>query len=237
MRPPRPRRTSRSLGRLIVFFDDNDVSIDGPQRPCLLHGRACSNGSNLMAGTSLPPTAIEPGAMTMMPSPMRSRTRREPKRQSLIACKTVIGFGATTHKQGTASALMASRSARMKSRQPREKCSAGTIRHSSSPTSIRSKPGWKLRRHRGRRKRGNPGRSRRFMADGRRDPRKRFEPRTRRAVSADRARPGDRRPRGALPLCWSTKSPIAGQSARRARQVLEVLVPVSARTSSAALPI
>ena len=84
------------LGKLIVFYDDNGISIDGKVRR-LVHATTRRR--------ALPPTAgtWSPTSTAWMPARSRRRcARRAPtdKRPSLICCKTIIGFGAPD-KQGT----------------------------------------------------------------------------------------------------------------------------------------
>ena len=84
------------LGRLIVLFDDNGISIDGPtslstsddqQEALRRRGLARRRRST---------------AMIPMPSPRAIRKARNvTDKPSMIACKTVIGYGAPT-KAGTA---------------------------------------------------------------------------------------------------------------------------------------
>ena len=84
------------LAKLVVLFDDNGISIDGPTALSvsddqLARFRACGWSAEAIDGHD--PAAID-GAIE------RARTATRP---SLIACRTVIGFGAP-NKQGTAGA-------------------------------------------------------------------------------------------------------------------------------------
>ncbi|MEQ9609681.1 MAG: 1-deoxy-D-xylulose-5-phosphate synthase N-terminal domain-containing protein, partial [Kiloniellaceae bacterium] len=83
------------LSKLIVLFDDNDISIDGKV------GLACSDDQlKRFAAAGWETTCVDghdPDAVAKAIA-----AARESDRPSLIACKTVIGFGAPT-KQGTAS--------------------------------------------------------------------------------------------------------------------------------------
>src|SRR5580700_8290690 len=86
------------LGKLIVFYDDNGISIDGkvvgwftddtPQRFAAYGWHVVPNVDGL-SGEAVS-AAIQ-------------AARAESTRPSLICCKTIIGFGAP-HKQGTAAA-------------------------------------------------------------------------------------------------------------------------------------
>ncbi|MBI1986125.1 MAG: transketolase family protein, partial [Rhodospirillales bacterium] len=82
------------LGRLIVLFDDNHVSIDGPTSLAVgddqpARFKAC--GWHVQAVDGHDPEAVAQAIE-------KARKAREP---SLIACRTVIGFGAPK-KAGTA---------------------------------------------------------------------------------------------------------------------------------------
>ncbi|MGF1560866.1 MAG: transketolase, partial [Geminicoccaceae bacterium] len=82
------------LGRLIVLFDDNGISIDGPTALAVSDdqgARFAAYGWHTLAIDGHDPAQIEAAI---------AEARHDP-RPSLIACKTVIGFGAPS-KQGTA---------------------------------------------------------------------------------------------------------------------------------------
>ena len=82
------------LGKLIVLFDDNDISIDGKV------GLACSDDQlKRFEASGWETTRVDghdPDAVAKAIA-----AARESERPSLIACRTVIGFGAP-NKQGTA---------------------------------------------------------------------------------------------------------------------------------------
>ena len=83
------------LGRLIVLFDDNGISIDGPTSLSTSEdhiGRFRAAGWNTMAIDGHDPAAIRAAL---------GEARSDNSKPWLIACKTVIGFGAPK-KQGTA---------------------------------------------------------------------------------------------------------------------------------------
>ena len=83
------------LGRLIVLFDDNGISIDGPTSLSTSEdqiGRFQAAGWNTMAIDGHDPAAIRAAL---------GEARSDNSKPWLIACKTVIGFGAPK-KQGTA---------------------------------------------------------------------------------------------------------------------------------------
>jgi transketolase len=85
------------LGRLVVFYDDNKISIDGPTSLSFTEdvpGRFRSYGWHVMSVDGHDPVAIEAAtreALAVTDKP------------SLIACRTIIGFGAPK-KQNTHSA-------------------------------------------------------------------------------------------------------------------------------------
>ena len=84
------------LGRLIVLFDDNSISIDGPTDLAVgddqvARFKAC--GWNAVRVDGHDPDAIAAAMET---------AKRQSDRPWLIACKTIIGYGAPK-KQGTAS--------------------------------------------------------------------------------------------------------------------------------------
>jgi len=84
------------LGKLIVLFDDNGISIDGPTALTVSddqQARFTAYGWHVQAVDGHDPEAVA-AAIT---------AARETEQPSLIACKTVIGFGAPT-KAGTAKA-------------------------------------------------------------------------------------------------------------------------------------
>ena len=77
------------LNRLIVLWDDNGISIDGP----------LSVSTRSTSSKRFEPPAGRPRASTATirpPSSPRWRRRRPPNKPTLIACRTVIGFGAPT---------------------------------------------------------------------------------------------------------------------------------------------
>ena len=81
------------LGRLIVLFDDNGISIDGPTSLAVSDdqlARFAASGWHVQAIDGHDPAAIERAI---------AAARAETGRPSLIACKTIIGYGAPT-KQG-----------------------------------------------------------------------------------------------------------------------------------------
>ncbi len=83
-----------ALNRLIVLYDDNHVSIDGPTELAYSDDvltRFVSCGWAVQAIDGHAPEQVSEAIA-------RARARDKP---SLIACRTVIGFGAP-HKQGTA---------------------------------------------------------------------------------------------------------------------------------------
>jgi transketolase len=84
------------LGRLIVLFDDNGISIDGPTSLTTSEdqiGRFKAAGWNAMAIDGHDAKAIDAAI---------AKAKGDPSKPWLIACKTIIGFGAPT-KQGKSS--------------------------------------------------------------------------------------------------------------------------------------
>ena len=85
------------LGKLIVLFDDNQVSIDGPTSLAVSDDqrrRFAASGWDTWAVDGHDPDAVGTAI---------EAARATPGRPSLIACRTVIGLGAPT-KAGTAAA-------------------------------------------------------------------------------------------------------------------------------------
>lgn len=83
------------LGRLIVLWDDNNISIDGPISLTSsedMNKRFEAAGWHVQSVDGHDPEAVEAAI----------RAAQNDPRPSLIGCKTVIGYGAPT-KQGTAS--------------------------------------------------------------------------------------------------------------------------------------
>jgi transketolase len=83
------------LGRLIVLFDDNGISIDGPTSLSTSDDhkkRFAAAGWHVLAVDGLDPDAVTRAIR---------KARNVSDKPSLIACKTVIGYGAPT-KAGTA---------------------------------------------------------------------------------------------------------------------------------------
>ena len=83
------------LGRLIVLFDDNGISIDGPTSLSTSDDhkkRFAAAGWHVQAVDGLDPDAVTRAIR---------KARNVTDKPSLIACKTVIGYGAPT-KAGTA---------------------------------------------------------------------------------------------------------------------------------------
>jgi transketolase len=84
------------LGRLIVLFDDNGISIDGPTSLTTSEdqiGRFKAAGWNAMAIDGHDAKAIDAAI---------AKAKGDPAKPWLIACKTIIGYGAPT-KQGKSS--------------------------------------------------------------------------------------------------------------------------------------
>ena len=82
------------LGKLIVLFDDNHISIDGPTEIATgddTMARFAASGWTTAAVDGHDPAAIETAIAAAQNS----------NRPSLIACRTIIGYGAP-NKQGTA---------------------------------------------------------------------------------------------------------------------------------------
>ncbi|MDD3030272.1 MAG: transketolase [Alphaproteobacteria bacterium] len=82
------------LGRLIVFYDDNKVSIDGPTSLSFsedVPARFRAYGWHVQSIDGHDPAAIEAATQAAL---------EQTDKPSLIACRTVIGFGAP-QKQGT----------------------------------------------------------------------------------------------------------------------------------------
>jgi transketolase len=83
------------LGRLILLFDDNGISIDGPTSLSTSEDhkkRFAAAGWHVQAVDGLDPDAVTRAIR---------KARNVTDKPSLIACKTVIGYGAPT-KAGTA---------------------------------------------------------------------------------------------------------------------------------------
>ena len=84
------------LNKLIVLFDDNAISIDGPTSLAVSDDQVtrfeASGWSDACASTATIPRR----------SPARIERARRSDKPTLIACKTIIGYGAPT-KQGKAS--------------------------------------------------------------------------------------------------------------------------------------
>ena len=83
------------LGRLIVLFDDNGISIDGPTSLSTSEDhkkRFAAAGWHVQAVDGHDPDAVQRAIR---------RARNVTDKPSMIACKTIIGFGAPT-KAGTA---------------------------------------------------------------------------------------------------------------------------------------
>ncbi len=84
-----------ALGKLIVFYDDNGISIDGKVAGWFTDdtpGRFAAYGWQVIAGVDGLDAEAIAGAVRA--------ARAETARPSLICCKTIIGYGAP-HKQGT----------------------------------------------------------------------------------------------------------------------------------------
>jgi transketolase len=82
------------LGRLVVLFDDNSISIDGPTSLTTSIdqlARFAASGWHVVRVDGHDPAEIEKGITAAIADP----------RPSLVACRTVIGYGAP-NKQGTA---------------------------------------------------------------------------------------------------------------------------------------
>jgi transketolase len=86
------------LGKLIVFYDDNGISIDGKVKGWFRDDtptRFAGYGWHVVPGVD----GLDAQAVTNA----IKAARAEKNRPSLICCKTIIGYGAP-HKQGTAEA-------------------------------------------------------------------------------------------------------------------------------------
>jgi transketolase len=83
------------LGKLIVFYDDNGISIDGKVSGWFTDdtpARFAAYGWHVVPGVD----GLDPSAITAAVEAARAQRARP----SLICCKTIIGYGAP-HKQGT----------------------------------------------------------------------------------------------------------------------------------------
>jgi transketolase len=83
------------LGRLVVLFDDNGISIDGPTKLATsedVRARFAAYGWHTLAVDGHDPEAVAAALAEAQADP----------RPSLVACKTIIGFGAP-NKQGSES--------------------------------------------------------------------------------------------------------------------------------------
>ncbi len=85
------------LGKLIVLFDDNSISIDGPTSLAVSDDQVDAL-QGVAAGTRSRSTATTPTAI----SAALAKARADSSKPWLIACKTTIGYGAPT-KAGKAS--------------------------------------------------------------------------------------------------------------------------------------
>ena len=85
------------LNKLIVLWDDNGISIDGP-----LSIADSVDQVAALQGLRLARRARSTGTIPRRSRP-RSAARRNPSKPTLIACKTMIGFGAPK-KAGTSKA-------------------------------------------------------------------------------------------------------------------------------------
>jgi transketolase len=86
-----------ALGRLILLYDDNSISIDGPTSMATGDDQVArfkASGWNAVQVDGNDPDAVANAI---------DNAHRHPDRPWLIACKTIIGYGAPK-KQGTASA-------------------------------------------------------------------------------------------------------------------------------------
>ena len=83
------------LGRLIVLFDDNGISIDGPTSLA-----TSDDHKKRFAAAGWHVQAVDGHDPTRSPRAIR-KARNVTDKPSMIACKTVIGYGAPT-KAGTA---------------------------------------------------------------------------------------------------------------------------------------
>ncbi len=84
-----------NLGKLIVFYDDNGISIDGEVEEWFADDtgkRFDSYGWQVLSVDGHDPEAI---------SAAIKKARKETSKPTLISCKTIIGFG-SPNKQGTA---------------------------------------------------------------------------------------------------------------------------------------
>ncbi len=82
------------LGRLIVFYDDNKISIDGPTSLSFTENvqeRFCAYGWHVQEVDGHDPAAIANATQAAL---------AETGKPSLIACRSIIGYGAP-NKQGT----------------------------------------------------------------------------------------------------------------------------------------
>ena len=194
------------LGKLIVLFDDNEISIDGPTSLAVSDDqveRFEASGWAARASTATIPRR----------SPAPSRRRARSDKPTLIACKTIIGYGAPT-KQGKASTHG-------------EPLGADEIK------GAREKLGWPYAALRGAgrcaRRLARGGRTRRAASarHGSSAPPSSMPPSRRCSAIRSRAagrpwRPGDRRDQGGVRGRRRPSSPPASSS----QTVLEKLVPV-----------
>ena len=172
------------LGKLIVLWDDNGISIDGPRQPVGLRrpGRA-------LRGLGLDGARVDGHD----PDAIAARDRqgaRDSDRPTLIACRTTIGFGAPT-KAGQG--LGARRAARRRgNRRARARSSAGRMPPFEIPDRRSARPGARSARAAPSR-RARPGRSALRASSARSDARCRSTAATRASAVAARDRRRARR--------------------------------------------
>ena len=112
------------LNKLIVLFDDNGISIDGPLSLCRL-GRSgeALRGRRLGGDAHRRPRSGRR-------SPRRSTTAQTSDRPTLIACRTTIGFGAPTKAGTDEGARLAARRRRDRGRAREARLDVAAVRDS-----------------------------------------------------------------------------------------------------------
>ena len=108
--------------RLIVLWDDNSISIDGPTSLCHLDGPA-----GAFRGRRLE-RRCRSTAMTRKPSPRRSRQRSVSDRPTLIACRTIDRQGRAQSAGLGKDAWRAARRGRDRRRQAQYRLAAPALR-------------------------------------------------------------------------------------------------------------
>jgi transketolase len=127
------------LGKLVAFFDDNGITIDGD-----VHGWCTDDTPKRFEAYGWTVIRNVEGNDSEAVAAAVAQARAQSERPTLICCRTVIGFG-SPHRAGTANGRSCSGSTRRRILRLPQSCRAACAA-SCPPTGCRCARIWRARR-------------------------------------------------------------------------------------------